>query len=92
MLALGINELATNATKYGALSVDEGLVRITWSLTNDSLLCLTWVERGGPTVTPPTRKGFGTKLIQNGLHAQSDGKVDFSFEPEGVVCTITTPL
>ncbi|WP_068090041.1 sensor histidine kinase [Novosphingobium rosa] len=91
-LALGINELATSATKYGALSVDGGLVRITWSLTNDSMLSLTWVERGGPTVTPPSRKGFGTKLIQTGLHAQPDGKVDISFEPAGVVCTITTPL
>ncbi len=91
-LALGLNELATNATKYGALSVDQGLVQITWSLTDTSMLSLTWAERGGPTVTPPTRKGFGTRLIQSGLRAQSGGKVDISFGSAGVVCTIVAPL
>lgn len=91
-IALGLNELATNATKYGALSVDHGLVRISWSLSESSLLSLTWVERGGPEVKAPTRKGFGTRLIQSGLRAQSGGRVDISFDPAGVVCTIVTPL
>lgn len=82
---LALHELATNAVKYGALSVSEGCVRIAWSV--ESGRCsLTWREERGPEVKPPARRGLGSRLLssQNGLEA-----VSLDFHPAGVICRIT---
>jgi len=91
-LGLILHELGTNSTKYGALSVPGGIVSIDWSIEGvgaEAAFRFTWRERGGPTVTPPTRKGFGSRLIQRGL---SGGDVVLAYPPDGVTCTLTTRL
>lgn len=85
-LALAINELATNATKYGALSVPAGKVTVSW--TTSPALRLAWTESGGPAVTAPTRSGFGTRLIQSLLAKDFDGTVELRYDPAGVTCTL----
>jgi len=94
-LALMLHELATNATKYGALSTEGGHVGIAWALTSEGgvpRLGLCWSESGGPPVVPPTRKGFGTRFIERGLSAQVGGTLSLDYPPAGVVCTIAAPL
>ena len=88
-LVMVLNELATNASKYGALS-GAGRVSIAWSVSGGQL-SLQWRERGGPVVTAPVRNGFGTRLTMNALQAFG-GAVDLSFLPEGVECRMTAPL
>jgi two-component sensor histidine kinase len=90
-LTLALHELATNAAKYGALSVDGGAVEIHWTNTNDQLNFL-WRERGGPTVSAPTRKGFGSSLITANLSTAFSGAVDLRFEQTGVACHLCAPL
>lgn len=90
-LAMVLHELATNAAKYGALSVDGGTVTVSWR-ADDEILSLCWKERGGPTPVPPTRRGFGTRLIERGLAGELGGEVRILFETEGVVCTVVAPL
>lgn len=85
-LALTLHELGTNAQKYGALSVPEGQVRLSWRLEGEGLV-LQWVEIGGPPVAPPTRKGFGTSLIHSTAGGAEDA-VTVDWRPEGVVWTI----
>lgn len=90
-IALAFHELATNAAKYGALSVPEGRVRIEWSTSTESAGCrlhLAWRETGGPRVSIPTTTGFGARLLKKGLAAELQGEVKIAFPPEGVVCTI----
>lgn len=92
-LALIIHELATNATKHGALSRDSGRVSLTWEIVSGdgpSRLALAWVERGGPTVVPPSRKGFGSRLIRMGL--AGSGGVTVEYPPEGLVCRIEASI
>lgn len=89
-LAMAVHELATNAIKYGALSVPEGRVTVAWRV-HDRRLTFTWTETGGPPVTPPTRRGFGTRLIERGLAAELRGKVEMRFLPEGLVCEVDAP-
>ncbi|QPC88836.1 PAS domain-containing protein (plasmid) [Mesorhizobium sp. NBSH29] len=94
-IAMAIHELATNAAKYGALSTGEGQVDIAWRLDGqdeDRRLYLRWTERGGPPVTAPTRKGFGTRLVQRVLATELGGKVSVAYETSGVVCTIDAPM
>jgi PAS domain S-box-containing protein len=92
-LAMAVHELATNAAKYGALSVPEGRVSIWWERTDTPpSLALHWREEGGPPVAPPTRRGFGTRLIERTLAADLSGEVQLSYRPEGVVCVIKAPL
>jgi PAS domain S-box-containing protein len=93
-LSMALHELATNASKYGALSIPSGRVIIQCTVTshNPRLLSLRWEEIGGPPVTPPSRKGFGTRLIERGLSVELGGDAIITFEPSGVVCTLTTPL
>ncbi|CAN7363533.1 PAS domain-containing protein [Phenylobacterium sp. LjRoot225] len=86
-LSLALHELATNAAKYGALSVPEGRVTIRWSVSGDELRLL-WIEEGGPPVATPTRAGFGTRLLQRSLAHELHGEVAFTFAPEGVRCEI----
>ncbi|MFH6784079.1 MULTISPECIES: sensor histidine kinase [Methylobacterium] len=90
-IAMALHELATNAVKYGALSVPAGQVALSWSLA-EGRLTLRWQERGGPPVVPPTRTGFGSRLIERSLARELDGTVSLSFPREGVVCTIVAPL
>ncbi len=94
--SMALHELCTNALKYGALGVPEGRVRITWSVpvspSSGQRLVMRWEEHGGPPVTPPTRKGFGSRLIQDGLARELHGTVGLAYEPTGVVCTIDVPL
>ena len=83
-LALALHELATNAAKYGALSMPDGKVTIVWERGEDDHAVLTWTERGGPPVAPPSRQGFGTRLLDRGLSADLGGQPKLSFDIEGV--------
>jgi two-component sensor histidine kinase len=90
-LALALHELATNAAKYGSLASATGVVDISWQLMSARLaprLALRWAETGGPPVKPPTRQGFGTRLLQRALSAEISGTVTLDYNPDGLVCTI----
>jgi PAS domain S-box-containing protein len=94
-LGIGFNELATNAVKYGAFSNKAGTVSVEWTLrdTPDGRrLHLQWREKDGPPVTPPTRKGFGSRVIEQGLAHELDGKVEMDYASSGIVCTIDMPV
>ncbi len=94
-LSMAVHELATNAGKYGSLSVPEGRVTVTWSTRLNGQrpwLNLQWVESGGPAVEPPIRRGFGSRLIGEGVPYELDGEVTLAFLREGVTCTIDVPL
>jgi two-component sensor histidine kinase len=93
--AMALHELATNAVKYGALSGAEGQVHIAWSVRRSGPECrlhLSWTESGGPAVEPPTRRGFGTRLIERSLAQDLDGEAKIQFAPAGVICTVDAPL
>lgn len=85
--AMALHELATNAVKYGALSVDAGRVAVSWTL-DEARLRVEWRERNGPPVTPPTRRGFGTMMLERALASELGGVVSLAFEPTGLVCRI----
>ncbi|MFC1458182.1 sensor histidine kinase [Microvirga arabica] len=94
-LAMALQELATNAVKYGALSNLTGQVRITWKVEQkDGQPCmdLEWAEKGGPPVHVPKRRGFGTRLIERSLAHDLGGTAQISFEPDGLRCTAHAPL
>jgi PAS domain S-box-containing protein len=94
-LGLAINELATNAMKYGALSVPEGTVGIVWSVDRsgeEPRFRMSWTERGGPRVKPPRRKGFGHVIIETSLAQVLGGAVKLDFAPKGVTWTVDAPL
>ncbi len=93
--AMAFHELATNAAKYGALSCPEGRVRLDWRLDREgpgTRLRLAWREEGGPRVSPPNRRGFGSRLVEEGLARELGGDVAIRYEPEGVVCAMDIPL
>jgi PAS domain S-box-containing protein len=95
VFALALHELATNAVKYGALSVPDGHVSIGWrhmDLPRGPGLGFVWTERGGPPVRTPERRGFGARMIERSLAYELDGTVALDFRPDGVVCTIEAPL
>jgi PAS domain S-box-containing protein len=89
-VAVVLHELATNASKYGALSNATGQIRLTWSRSQDGQLALRWTELGGPSVNAPERKGFGSRLIE-GTISQLGGKAGFDWRSEGLVCEIAVP-
>ncbi len=94
-LAMALHELCTNAAKYGALSSDTGQVCITWQLASrnqEPTLQLHWEEIGGPPVTAPVRKGFGSRLLEGGLAGELDAEVRLAYLTDGVVCDIEVPL
>ena len=94
-LSMAFHELATNAVKYGAWSNDIGAVSVTWRVdeTDDARrLMLEWRESGGPTVQPPKRRGFGSRLVERGLAAELDGEVHMSFDPAGLACRVDALL
>ncbi len=86
-VAVILHELATNASKYGALSGAKGQIKLTWSRTEDGQLTLRWTELAGPRVTVPERQGFGSRLIQQTI-SQLGGKARFDWSSEGLVCEI----
>jgi two-component sensor histidine kinase/integral membrane sensor domain MASE1 len=92
-LAMACHELSTNAVKYGALSVPQGRVSLGWSVKADGddglALDLVWSESGGPAVKRPTRKGFGSRLLERGLAAELNGEVAVDYRPSGLVCRMT---
>jgi PAS domain S-box-containing protein len=94
-IAMALQELATNAVKYGALSDEVGQVEIAWSIDGGSVgprLRLAWRESGGPPVEAPTRRGFGTRLIERSLAQDLHGEVNIDFASTGLVCTLIAPL
>jgi two-component system CheB/CheR fusion protein len=96
-LALGMafHELATNAAKFGAFSVPAGHIAIAWSEQpgeDGRRLHLTWIESGGPTVTAPAHKGFGSRLIADGLAYELDGDVHVDYHPDGIRCVVDVPI
>ena len=93
-LSMALHELATNAVKYGALSNMTGVVEITWRLIpgDPQRFQLNWAESGGPPVEPPSRRGFGSRLVEQGLAHALNGEARFTFAREGLVCTIDAPL
>jgi two-component sensor histidine kinase len=90
-LSMALHELGTNALKYGALSREQGSVAVHWS-TADGRFRLRWQETGGPAVSPPSHRGFGSRLIERGLAAELQGEARIDWRPEGVICTIDAPL
>jgi two-component sensor histidine kinase len=92
-LTMVLHELATNAIKYGALSNDTGRLEIAWTVDDAAgRLRLRWVESGGPLVSTPSRKGFGSRLIERTLTFDLDAEVRVDFASSGLVCTIDAPL
>jgi two-component sensor histidine kinase len=97
-LSMAFHELATNATKYGALSASAGAVDLSWSLTGDGahpLLTMIWQERGGPVPIAPAKDaqlGFGSLVIDRALAMQARGKVTIDYPPEGMRWTFVAPL
>ena len=95
-LGMAIHELTTNAVKYGALSIAEGNVSITWRVAEDhdggQELILTWVERDGPRVATPTRRGFGMTLIERGLKQDMSAEVEVEFDEAGIKAVVRAPL
>jgi two-component sensor histidine kinase len=78
--------------KYGALSVPGGRVALDWALEADGRLTLSWVETCGPAVTPPTRRGFGSRLIERGLSGDLRGSASLRYEPGGLTCAMEARL
>ena len=89
-LALALHEMMTNAVKYGALSVAQGDVRLEWELESGSLV-FRWIESGGPATQPPSRRGFGTKLIAGSIEHELSGRAVFEWLPGGLRCTLIIP-
>jgi two-component sensor histidine kinase len=88
-VAVTLHELATNAAKYGALSTPDGRVQVEWLCPANGRLILRWVETGGPAVVPPTRQGFGTRVMNRMVRAQLKGRMLFDWRPEWLACEIT---
>jgi two-component sensor histidine kinase/CheY-like chemotaxis protein len=91
-LAMTLNELCTNTTKFGALSTAAGRVEISWTIDAEKQrLRLTWIERGGPPVQRPTRRSFGTRMMES-LGQQLNGHVQLTYDPSGFVYFLDVPL
>ncbi|MCB8822929.1 PAS domain-containing sensor histidine kinase [Microvirga rosea] len=90
-LSLVLHELTTNAAKYGALSTEQGLITVRWSTSeacSSDALRIDWIESGGPIVTPPTKRSFGTRLIERSVINDLQGRAQFDFDPTGLRCTL----
>jgi PAS domain S-box-containing protein len=94
-LHMGFHELATNAMKYGALSSAGGRIDVTWTLDSAAeppTLEIEWRECGGPAVATPTRRGFGSRMIERGIAHEFGGECQLTFDPEGLACHMRLPL
>jgi two-component sensor histidine kinase len=87
-VAMITHELATNAAKYGSLSVPTGQVEVTWSLAVNGQLALHWTESGGPPIKKPEHKGFGTSVMEGMIRGQSNGEMHLDWRAEGLACKI----
>jgi len=90
-LGMALHELATNAAKYGALSVPGGRITLDWRI-QDGEVSLVWRESGGPLVRPPSRKGFGTEVVERAVARAVEGRVFLNFPPEGLTWELRFPL
>lgn len=90
-LSMALHELATNAVKHGSLSLPMGRVQIAWRVEENAFK-FTWREVAGPPVQPPTRRGFGTRLLEQGVAADLGGTAKISYSPEGVAWQAISPL
>lgn len=91
-LTMTLNELAVNALKYGAMSAETGTVSVSWSVQSQAdgaRLSLEWREQGGPLVNRPERRGLGFRLIERCIERDLGGKLDITFDPEGVICRLS---
>jgi PAS domain S-box-containing protein len=94
VLNMAFHELVTNATKYGALSAQGGTVNVAWAIDRQSSpagIEIVWTEQGGPPVEPPSRRGFGSHVLEAGLAHELDGAVKLDFRREGLVCRMRYP-
>jgi PAS domain S-box-containing protein len=96
-MTMALHELATNAVKYGALSTPLGRVEVRWRVepATDAAgprLRLVWRERGGPPLAPPSRRGFGTRMLERALAADTQGRVSLDYAPEGLTFELEAPL
>ncbi len=95
-LIMALHELGTNAMKHGALSSPEGRVRVAWAVDAPNLarrsIRLSWTERDGPAVKPPTRSGFGSRMLERGIARELGGAVRVDYLPDGLVCEMEFPL
>lgn len=91
-LGMALHELATNASKYGALSVPDGRVSVKWSMAGENLAQIDWSERGGPQVSETRSRGFGTDLIEKIVAHELRNAVELIFASEGVRCTLKVPV
>ncbi|WP_445678596.1 HWE histidine kinase domain-containing protein [Radicibacter daui] len=91
VLALVIHELLTNAAKYGALSRSAGHLDVGWTLTEDCDCVITWLESGGPLVSPPTRRGFGATLVDRAVPYDLGGTSEIDYHPDGVRARLVIP-
>jgi len=90
-IGMAMHELATNAAKYGALANDDGLIDIGWT-RDDGRFTLHWIEHGGPRIAPPTRSGFGSKVISDMVRLSVDGTVDVLFPTSGLRWHLNCPI
>jgi two-component system, chemotaxis family, CheB/CheR fusion protein len=91
---VALYELGTNALKYGSLSVPEGAVEVRWEIEGapgEEVLRFVWRERGGPTVKAPKRRGFGARMLEQGIARELEGAVTLDYAPQGLVCTMRLP-
>jgi two-component sensor histidine kinase len=91
-IAVILHELATNAAKYGALSMAKGRVEVKWSLPENDQLILTWTEKGGPAVQQPSHEGFGTRMMKQMIKDQQQGDFRLDWGAEGLACEIILPV
>ena len=90
-LSLAVHELATNAAKYGAFSTTAGKIEVNWVIASGGGIEICWRESGGPAVLPPTRRGFGSTLIERALAMETSGGATISYAATGVVCDVSLP-
>jgi len=91
-IAVTLHELATNATKYGSLSMPKGQVEVTWTRATDGRLILHWTESGGPPGKKPMREGFGMSLIERMVREQLKGEMHLDWRAEGLACEIVLKM
>lgn len=91
-VGLALHELLTNATRYGALSTDEGQVSVRWQIEGADTVSVTWEEKGGPVITPPERRGFGLNLIERALAHELGKPIKIEFPPTGLRCMFSISL
>ncbi len=87
-MAMALHELATNAARYGALSVATGHVEVKWSVAAGGSIVVRWTESGGPPVNPPARRGFGTEMMEGRIRYQAGGDVRWDWRQAGLTCEI----